>query len=73
MAETIHKQADKRTSPYLLQHAHNRSIGIRGGLKLSHGRELKTSRFYFQSAIPPVTGATSWSTSRLRTKRSRSS
>ena len=55
-------------SPYLLQHAHNPVDWYAWGRKRSRKRAKKTSRFFFPSAIPPATGATSWSANRSKTK-----
>ena len=48
-----------------------RSTGTPGARRPSHAPAAKTSRSSSASATPPATGATSWSASRSRTRRSR--
>ena len=66
---TNHLAGEK--SPYLLQHAAQSgrlvSVGRRG---VRQGARRRTSRSFSPSATRPATGATSWRTSRSRTRRS---
>lgn len=50
-----------------------RLTGTRGARRPSRKPAARTSPSFCRSAIRPATGATSWSTSRLRTRRSPSS
>ena len=61
--------ADEK-SPYLLQHAHNPVDWYPWGEEAFDKARAKTSRSFSRSAIPPATGATSWSASLSRTTRS---
>ena len=61
----------RETSPYLLQHAHNPVDWYPWGPEaLERARTRGQADLPLASATPPATGATSWSTSRSRTRRS---
>jgi uncharacterized protein YyaL (SSP411 family) len=68
-----HKHTNRlinETSPYLLQHAHNPVDWFPWGEDAFAEARAKNKPILLSIGYSPVTGATSWSTSRLRMRRS---